>query len=157
MATIVGRIYWNLNVIHMNPESESKKIRYKQSLFITSNMDHQLLCQKSHQKFSVMKQKNCCFQKNSLFWHFYSHFVLKTTETPVFMFSLLRFFTNFWRNNWQFIFDVVERLCYWSRLNFGVISFQLIATCKETHKNKHIQRQIFFSLYYVPLSFLVLW
>ena len=23
------------------------------------------------------------------------------------------FLTNFWRNNWRFIFDVVERLCYY--------------------------------------------
>ena len=32
-----------------------------------------------------------CFQKNSLFWHFDSCFVLRTTETPVFIFSLLGF------------------------------------------------------------------
>ena len=32
--------------------------------------------------------------KNSLLWHFNLRFVLKTTETPVFMFSLLRFLTN---------------------------------------------------------------
>ena len=31
-------------------------------------------------------------RKISLFWHFSSRFVLKTTETPVFMFSLLRLF-----------------------------------------------------------------
>ena len=40
----------------------------------------------------LWKPKNWCFQKNSLFWHFNSRFVLKTTETPVFMFSLLIFF-----------------------------------------------------------------
>ena len=43
-------------------------------------------------KSQIWKQKNWCFQKNSLFWHFNSRFVLKTTETPVFMFSLLRYF-----------------------------------------------------------------
>ena len=64
----------------------------QQSLSTTSNMDRQLLRQKSRQKLSVMKTKNWCFQKNSLCWHFNSRFVLKTTETPVFMFSLLRFF-----------------------------------------------------------------
>ena len=47
---------------------------------------------KSHQKFSKRKQKNWCFQTNSLFWHINSRFVLKTTETPVFLFSLMRFF-----------------------------------------------------------------
>ena len=30
--------------------------------------------------------------QNSSFWHSNSHYVLKTTETPVFMFSLLRLF-----------------------------------------------------------------
>ena len=35
------------------------------------------------------KHKNWCFQKNGLFWHLNSHFVLKTTETPAFTFSLL--------------------------------------------------------------------
>ena len=71
----------------------SSTLANAQSLSTTSNMDHQLLCQKSCQKFLVMKtKKTWCFQKNSLFWHFNSRFVLKTTETPVFMFSLLRFF-----------------------------------------------------------------
>ena len=40
----------------------------------------------------LWKQKSCCFKKNGLYWHFNSHFVLQTTETPVFIFSLLRFF-----------------------------------------------------------------
>ena len=31
-------------------------------------------------------------RKKGLFWHVNSRFVLKTTETPVFMFSLLRLF-----------------------------------------------------------------
>ena len=49
-------------------------------------MDRQLLSQKSLKKFSEMKKtkkqkKNGHFQKNCLFWHFNSHFVLKTTET----------------------------------------------------------------------------
>ena len=51
-----------------------------------------IIRQKFRQKFSVMKTKIWCFQLNSLFWHFNSCFVLKATETPVFMFSLLRFF-----------------------------------------------------------------
>ena len=50
------------------------------SLSTTSNKDRQLLRQKSSQKFLVMKtKKNWCLQKNSLFWHFNSHFVLKTS------------------------------------------------------------------------------
>ena len=61
----------------MNPKSESKKLRYKQSLSTMSNMDRQLLRQKSHQKFSVMNT-----HKKSLFWHFNSRFVLKATQTP---------------------------------------------------------------------------
>ena len=45
----------------MNPKSESKKLRYKQSLSTMSNMDRQLLRQKSGQKFSVMKTKKLVF------------------------------------------------------------------------------------------------
>ena len=55
-------------------------------------MDRQLLHQKSRQKFSAMKTKMLVFPENSLFWHFDSLFVMKTTETPVFMFSLRIFF-----------------------------------------------------------------
>ena len=33
--------------------------------------------------------------KNSSYWHSNSRFILKTTETPVFIFSLLRFLINF--------------------------------------------------------------
>ena len=70
----------------MNPKSESKKLRYKQSLSTMSNMDRQLIRQKFRQKFSVMKTKKL------VFWHLNSGCFLKTTETPVFMVSLLRFF-----------------------------------------------------------------
>ena len=55
-------------------------------------MDCQLLRQKYCQKFSVMKTKKNEFPDYSLFGHFNSRFVLKTTDTPVSMFSLLRFF-----------------------------------------------------------------
>ena len=58
-------------------------VKYGSSI-ITSKIPSKIL--------SNENKKNWCFQKNSLFWHFNSHFVLKTTETPVFMFSLLRFF-----------------------------------------------------------------
>ena len=47
--------------------------------------------------------------KNSLFWHVNSRFVLKITETPVFMFSLLTFDVI---SNGRSIFNVVQRLCY---------------------------------------------
>ena len=57
----------------------------KQSLFTTSKTDRQLLRQKVHQRISVIPEN----------WHFNSRFVLKTTKTPVFFFSLLRFFDNF--------------------------------------------------------------
>ena len=53
--------------------------------------------------------KTCIyFQKNSLFWHFNSHFVLKTTETPVFMFSLLRLFKEGSRMEGTLDFDSVN-------------------------------------------------
>ena len=37
-------------------------------------------------------KKKLVLPENRLFWHCNSHFVLKNTETPVFMFLLLRFF-----------------------------------------------------------------
>ena len=46
-------------------------------------MDRQLLCQKVHQKISVIKTNTC--DDNSSFWHFNSRFVLKTTKTQVFV------------------------------------------------------------------------
>jgi hypothetical protein len=50
-----------------------KEIQCNQySLSTTSNMNRQLL----RQKISVMETNNWCFQKNSLFWHFNSCFVL---------------------------------------------------------------------------------
>ena len=55
----------------------------QQSLSTISNIDRQFLFQKSCQKFSVNEnKKNWWFQKNSLFWHFNTRFVLKTTKTP---------------------------------------------------------------------------
>ena len=75
-------------------------------------MDRQLSHQKSCLKSSVMKTEKLVFQEKSLCWHLYSRFVMKTTETPVFMFSC-KTLTNFWINNWRSIFDVVERLCLW--------------------------------------------
>ena len=61
---------------------------YLSSLSTTSNMDRQLLRQKSRQ--GNESKKKWYFQKNSFFGHLNSRFVLKTTEAPVFMFSLLR-------------------------------------------------------------------
>ena len=54
-----------------------------------SKKDLHLLCQKVRQRITVMKKTHTMFPEN---WHFNSRFVLKTTETPVFMFSLLRLF-----------------------------------------------------------------
>ena len=40
-------------------------------------------------------------------------------KTPVFLFSLLRFFLmNIWGDNWQSIFDVVKRLCFDKHSNY---------------------------------------
>ena len=62
------------------------------SVFL-QRLDCQLLRQKSRQKFSVMETKKLVFpEKIVCFGDFNSRFVLKTTEIPVFMPSLLRFF-----------------------------------------------------------------
>ena len=64
-----------------------------------SNMDHQLLRQKlvkisqnlsNEHKKTLVSRKIVCF---GILIH--THFVLKTKEKPVYMFSLLRFLTNF--------------------------------------------------------------
>ena len=89
-----------------------KNGRLKQSLSTTSNMNRHLLRKKSHQKFSVMRTKNTGVSKNivcfgilihGLFWRQKKHQCL--------YFPYWDFLTNFWRSNWQSIFDVVERLC----------------------------------------------
>ena len=51
--------------------------------FTTSETDRQSLCQKVRQRTSVIKTKTYMFPEN---WHFNSHFVLKTTKTPAFVF-----------------------------------------------------------------------
>ena len=72
-------------------------------------MDRQLLRYKSRQKFSVMKTKNWCFQKNSFMFHVLSW---RLHKHHCFCFHYWDFLTNFWCNNWRSIFDIVERLCY---------------------------------------------
>ena len=75
---------------------------HKCSIFTTSKMDRQLSQQKVRQRISV-------FPEN---WHFHSHFVLKTTKTPVFVFVTEILWGNFLFNNWQSFFDFVKLLCY---------------------------------------------
>ena len=68
-------------------------ISIKLECFTTSKTDPHLLLQKVLKKISVIKANTYNdIEKNSSFWHFDSRFVLKTTETSVFMFSLLRLF-----------------------------------------------------------------
>ena len=40
-------------------------------------------------------------------------------------FDYWEFLTNFWRNNWRSIFDVLERLCFWVHLQYSnfVVNF----------------------------------
>ena len=45
-------------------------------------------------------------------WHFNSHFVLKTTKTPVFVFITKILWQTFWRNKWRSVFDVVKESSY---------------------------------------------
>ena len=81
--------------------------------------------------------------KNSSFWHFNSHFVLKTTKTPVFVFITEIFWRTFWRNNWQSMFDIVERLCLyfffrkswnWKDLKFFEVQFGPVVNFSTTKK-----------------------
>ena len=80
---------------------------------------HPWLLQKLFKKYQQWKHKHWCFcylqaktwikmPKQTIF-----------LETPVFMFLLLKIFDgDFWRNNWQSIFDVVERLRFSQKLEF---------------------------------------
>ena len=61
--------------------------------FYYVNYGSSIIASKVCQIISVMKTfQEKWYLKNSSFWHFNSPFVFKTTETPVFMFSLLRLF-----------------------------------------------------------------
>ena len=55
-----------------------------------SSTDRHFLLQKVRPRISVIPEN----------WHFNSHFVLKTEKTPVFFFSVLRFFDE--------LFDVIN-------------------------------------------------
>jgi hypothetical protein len=72
------------------------EVRIAESFYYV-NYGLSIITSKVRQIISVMKAETLVFPeklylKYSSFWHFNSHFVLKTTETPVFMFSLLRLF-----------------------------------------------------------------
>ena len=82
----------------------------KQSLSTTSNMDRQLLHQKSCQKFSVMKTKNGVSRKIVCFAILIHIFSWKQEKHQWWLcFHYWDFLTNFWRNNGQSIFDVCRK------------------------------------------------
>ena len=105
----------------------------KKSCICSQNSNHHisehfsrvfLLRQKVHQIISVIKTNTCGFV------------VFKTkreikckneVETQSVCFQYWDYLTNFWRNNWQSIIDVVERLCFRERAlmtsNFRVSRF----------------------------------
>ena len=74
---ILQKVYSNLQV----SRAESFYYNYGLSFFTSNNLSNENI------KTSVTVSR-----ENNSFWHFNSRFVLKTTETPVFMFSLLRLF-----------------------------------------------------------------
>ena len=83
-------------------------------------MDCILLRQKSHQKFSVIWTKNWCFQVGfGILIHVLSW---RQQKQQLLFFHNWDFLTNFWRNNWRSIFDIVERLC--SCLSFKIGFFR---------------------------------
>ena len=50
--------------------------------------------------------------RNSSFWHFNAHFVLKTTKSQVFVMITKIFWQTFWRNKWTSVFGVVKDSSY---------------------------------------------
>ena len=84
-----------------------------QSLSTTSNIDCELLGQKSRQKFSLMKAKKPVVSKKIVCFGILIHVLSwRQQKCQYLCFNCWDFFTSFWRNNWQSLFDVVERLCY---------------------------------------------
>ena len=83
----IDGIYWKGHKTFIQNHS----LTYQKSLSTTSIIDCQLLGQISSvvKKWRLMFPEEWYF-KNCSFWHFNLHFVLETTETPVFMLSLLR-------------------------------------------------------------------
>ena len=78
-------------------------------------MDRQLLRQKFVKYSQKWKHKDWCFQKNYVFKivHFgILIYVLSCRQQKhqCLCFHYWDYLTNFWRNNWQSIIDVVERL-----------------------------------------------
>ena len=57
-------------------QKNGKKLTHKRSIFTTSKMDRQLLCQKVRERISVIPEN----------WHFNSCFVMRTTKTVLFVF-----------------------------------------------------------------------
>ena len=94
----------------------SLEILYKQSLSTTSNTDCQLLykksCQKSHQKLSLMKTKNGVSSKIVCFGILIHILSWRQHKHQCLCFHYWEFLTNFWFDNWQSIFDIVERIYY---------------------------------------------
>ena len=82
-----------------------------------------LLCQlwlwivKNSPIITVMKTETIVFPekwyfKNSSFWHSNSRFVCRQQKHHCLCFHYWDYLTNFWRNYWKSIIDVVERLGY---------------------------------------------
>ena len=82
--------------------------------------------------FVSFKQQYRCLQIYS--WNFNSLFVLKTTNTPVFIFITEILWQTFWRNKWWSVFDVVKDssycdqiamkvFCIWPSLKFRLQSY----------------------------------
>ena len=97
-------------------------------------MDRQLLRQKSHQKFSVMKTKKLVFSEKYVVCFGILIHVEDNRNTSV-CFHYWDFFTNFWRNNWRSIFDVVERLLLRIKKTYTVSTSFARALTSFPHEN----------------------
>ena len=71
--------------------------------FTTSKPDCHLLTQKILQRISVIPEN----------WHFNSRFVLKPTNTAVFVFIPEILWWTFWCNVWRSVFDTVKDSSFW--------------------------------------------
>ena len=119
-------------------------------------MDCQLLHQKSGRKFSVMKTKKNGVSRKIVCFGILIHVLSwRQQKHQSLCFHYRDFLTNYWRNNWQSIFDVVERLCFTvSDYEFWVKLRQYLLLCKLLSLPNWAlsENDIFFSLEITNLS-----
>ena len=102
------RQIWIANYYVKNPVKNSQLWKHRNWCFQKNSLFGILI-----HVLSWRQQKHWCFQRNDISKIVYFGISIHVLSWSVFVFITENFWQDFWRNNRQFIFDVVERLCYW--------------------------------------------